>query len=81
MISKTLKIVTWNANGVSRKHVEISNFLFKNKIDILAINETRLKARDKFFINGYKTFRTDRKDNTGYGGIAILTKNNIKSVN
>lgn len=79
MDSKSLKIVTWNANGVSQKHTEIENFLNFNKIDVLTINETRLKDINKFFINGYRTFRADRNDNSGFGGVAILVKNSLSS--
>lgn len=78
-MTKSLKIATWNANGVSQKFLEISNFLNYNQIDILTINETKLKNNHKFFIKGYQTYRQDRQDNSGFGGIAILVKNIIAS--
>lgn len=47
----------------------------KKKANIIMIRETWLKDEQQFKISGFKTFSENRDD--GYGGVAILVKNNI----
>lgn len=72
-----LKLATWNANSISNKHFELSLFLEKHSIDIMIINETKLKTNDKFYMKGFQVARNDRLGDIGAGGVAILVKNGI----
>lgn len=75
---KEIKLVNWNANGMKSKKSTVIEFLSRHKIDIACITETHLKNTDKFKINGFNTYRTDRDSTHSSGGVAILIKKNIK---
>lgn len=47
-----------------------------NDINIAIISETWLKKEEKIFFKGYTTNVSSRSD--GYGGVAVITKNNIQ---
>ena len=74
-----LKIISWNANGInSNNKIDLlNNYSIKGKIDIILLNELRIKKNKKLKIRGYTTIRRDRNDNSGHGGVAILIKNSI----
>ena len=76
-----LRIAYWNANSILDKRLELTDFLFKNNIDILLVNETHLQPGKKFFIPSYRTLRRDRPMRpTGRGrggGTAVLIKASI----
>ena len=72
-----IKIFSWNANGISTKDDLLLNYINNEKIDIILLNETRLKKNKNFKIRGFTALRQDRIDDSGYGGVAILIKNNI----
>ena len=72
----TLNIAHWNAEGIRKKKPELQNFLSKEKIDVLCVQETHLNEQHRFSIRGYQTFRNDR-ENRIKGGVLTLVKNNI----
>lgn len=73
-----LKICFWNARHLKNKLIETYNFLEKQKIDILMVNETWLKPSDKILSNSnFKLYRLDRLDRGG-GGVAIFVNKKIK---
>ena len=74
-----LKIISWNANGINSKNKLdlLINLIIKEKIDIILLNETRIRKNKNLKIKGFTTIRRDRNDNSGHGGVAIFIKNNI----
>ena len=58
------------------KKPELQEFLRKNKIDIMCIQETHLKDTQRFFIRGYESFRQDRPKKVK-GGILTFVKTSI----
>lgn len=72
-----ITVCSWNCNGalISKKTI-IENFLNKNKIDILLINETKLINKDKFSIKNYAVLRADRNGTTRAGGVMALIHEN-----
>ena len=71
-----LKIMQWNAEGVTNKKEELQNFLHQNNISICCIQETHLQEGKPFKIRGYQAFRSDRKGRRK-GGVMTLVRNNI----
>ena len=71
-----LNIISWNANEInSNNKIDLlNNYSLKEKIDIILLNELRVKKNKKLKIRGYTTIRRDRNDNSGHG---ILIKNSI----
>ena len=63
-----------NANGITGKTTSIKALLEANKIDVMAVTETRTKRPPK--INGYTWIHKPRLNNTG-GGIGFLLKNEV----
>lgn len=67
--------MTWNANGIKNKIHLLDNYLKHTQTDILLINETRLRDRDRLNINGYIVYRNDMDDERR--GTAILINKSI----
>ena len=72
----TLTFAQWNAEGVRKKKPELQNYLSKENIDVMCIQETHLTEAHRFFVRGYQVFRNDR-ENRIKGGVITLVKNSI----
>ena len=59
----------WKEGQIS----ELEMVLYERDIDILLLNETHLKDKDKFRLRNYYIYRNDRKDGP-LGGTAICVK-------
>lgn len=78
MIDK-LNIAHINIRSIKKKFDVINNFIIKNNVQILCVNETWLKPNQKY-INlptNYQIIRQDRINRKG-GGVAIIHHKNIK---
>ena len=71
-----MNIVFWNCQGLRRKWKELQNYLLENQIDNLALNETFLKPKFKFYLPGYDIYKKDRLAGT-IGGVSIFVKKGI----
>jgi predicted house-cleaning noncanonical NTP pyrophosphatase (MazG superfamily) len=74
----SLVIILWNANGVLQHYGELEYTLHSRRIDVALITETHLKHTSKFFIKGYKTYRSDHPANRSQGGAAVLVKSTLQ---
>lgn len=74
----SLRIVTWNANGLSQRTQELEIFLKTNHIDVALISETHLTQRTRVKIFGFSTYHANHPSNGARGGSAVLIKNNIQ---
>lgn len=72
----SLKILTWNANGVTLKILELTQFVEDNHIDVICLQETYLSPSKTLFLPGYVVYRLDRS--TQGGGVAIAIKSSIR---
>ncbi|CAH0562889.1 unnamed protein product [Brassicogethes aeneus] len=77
MPPKNLKITLWNSNSLKNKIPSLIHFLNTHPVDILIINETKLKPTDKLKIKGFTSHRQDRPNANRGGGVAILVKSHI----
>jgi len=59
-VHRTLKVIAFNANGISRQRHEFSKQLQDQKIDVALLSETHLKPHERFCIPNYTFYRTDR---------------------
>ena len=76
-----LRLMQWNANGISGKIAKLLNFLHSNNVNIAAIHETRLTNQTKpLKTSGWAAVRLDRHKNKG-GGLLMLIKDTIPFVN
>jgi len=57
----------WNAKGVSRNNLEVTQFLNDNHIDIMLLVETHLTNKYNFKIRGYTFYRADHPDGKAQG--------------
>lgn len=62
-VSKSLKILHWNAQGIttSTARSEFMLFIENQKIDIFLLNETYLNDHHTFKIPGFIIYRRDRE--------------------
>lgn len=77
-VSKTPKVVLWNAQGIvnKSKQQQINFWLNNDNIDILLIVETFLKPTHTFILDNYTLHRNDRL-RQAHGGVAIAIRNSI----
>src|SRR5215469_8941098 len=75
---ETLKIVTWNANGLSQHIPELEIFLVNESIDICLVSETHLKKESKVKIKNYVCYHTPHPENTSRGGSAVIIRSHIQ---
>ncbi|CAG5129898.1 unnamed protein product, partial [Candidula unifasciata] len=73
---KGVKLMHWNAEGITNKKLELENILNEEQIQICCLQETHLTEDTVFKIRGYQCFRSDRKGRKK-GGILTLVRNNI----
>ena len=78
----TLRLLQWNADGIASKKVELIKYLHETQPDLVAIQESKLKASDDFSIPGYHVLRGDRRqgrrvDTLAGGGVATLVREGI----
>lgn len=77
-MNKTLRIVTWNANGLLHHIQELDIFLNMHNIDICLISETHFTKTSFCKIKGYNCYHALHPENKARGGSAILIKDHIK---
>jgi exonuclease III len=74
-LSSPLKILLWNANGLSKHKNELKTALNDLKIDIALITETHFT---EFSIFNYTLYKTNHSDGTTHAGSCILVSNSIQ---
>ena len=83
-MDRNLKILNFNVGGLSaHKHTEIKHFLDSNQIDILCIQESKLKSNTLKNIPGYRAEYKyiDTQNNFGFGGLITYFKNGVNYKN
>ena len=75
---KSLRILQWNADGITTKVNELGLRLKKDGYDVCLVQETKLKPNMKTpSIEGYTSIRQDRRNQNGGGGLISYIKNTI----
>ncbi|KAF9820091.1 hypothetical protein SFRURICE_001479 [Spodoptera frugiperda] len=80
MDQRHLKVVYWNANGMSPEKTRLLKLLLdQRQADIALINETHLRPVDKLKLAGFHIYREDHVSPSGiaYRGLAILVRRRI----
>jgi exonuclease III len=75
-VHRTLKILSFNANGILRQRNQLSKQLEDLRIDVALFSETHLKPHEKFFLQNYHVYRIDRYPGRK-GGTAITVRKGI----
>jgi len=66
-------IASWNVNGFQSKTLQITDFMYKEKVGVIGVQETlHNSARYPLRVQGYSTFSIDRQE--GFRGQAILVR-------
>ena len=77
-VREGLRLLQWNADYLATKTEELGELLRREKVDIAAVQETKLISGDPTpFIHGYNTIRHDRVGQERGGGLAFLVKQGI----
>lgn len=76
-MTNTLKIMTWNANGLLKHRNELQAVLSTEQIDVCLISESHFTRETFTHIKGYKIYHALHPNNTASGGSAIIIKENI----
>lgn len=73
-----LKIVSWNANGLISRKLELDYFLHSESVDICLVSETH--CTEKFSVGHtptYRVYHTFHPSGTARGGTAIYVKKSL----
>ena len=68
--------MAFNANGIRGQTHELETLLYERNVDIVLLNETHLKSKDKFRMQNYYIYRNNRTDGP-MGGTAIGVKKDV----
>ena len=73
-MNNVINIIQWNCQGISNEMGEFVSFLRSLKFltDIILLQETFLKSRKFFKLQGYRVERLDRTDDRHVGGIMTI---------
>ncbi len=73
-----VKIICWNANGLTSKKDDLASFLHINDFDIALISETHWTSyTNRPKIQNYTTFLANHPSAVARGGSAIFVKNSL----
>lgn len=73
-----LRVLTWNANGLTDRRQELETFLHTEMIDVALISETRFTRMTHISIKNYRIYTTNHPSGNSHGGTAVIIKNNLK---
>jgi len=74
---RPLKVVAFNANGITRQRYELSKRLQAGRIDMELLSETHLRSHDRFFIRYYHIERNNRCPGAK-GGTAVAVRKGVQ---
>jgi exonuclease III len=75
-VHRPIKVVAFNANGITRQRYELSKQLQTLRIDVVLLSETHLKPRERSSIRKYHTYRNDCHPGAK-GGTAVAVKKGV----
>jgi len=76
-MNSTLKIMSWNANGLLQHQQELQAVLDTEKVDVCLISETHFTKQSFIKFRGYKVYHTIHPANSAKGGSAVIIKETI----
>lgn len=77
-MNNTMKIMSWNANGLLRHQQELQAVLDIENIDVCLISETHFTKQSYITFKDYCIYHTIHPDNSARGGSAVIIKKNIQ---
>lgn len=77
-MATTLKIMSWNANGLLNHQQELQAALDINKIDVCLISETHFTKQSFIKFKGYSVYHAIHPANAAKGGSAVIVKANTQ---
>lgn len=79
-MNRTIKIATWNANGLSQHISELTTFLNNENIDICLVSETHFPQVPNYNIKipNFICYHAPHPADKARGGSAVLIKENLK---
>jgi exonuclease III len=76
IIHRPLKVIAFNANGISKQRYELSKQLQDLHIDVALFSETHLKPHERFYVPNFHFYRIDRHPERK-GGTAVAVRKGI----
>jgi len=73
----TLRIMTWNSNGLLQHKESLLVTLIEQKIDVCLISETHFTRESYLKLRGYEVYHAIYPSNCARGGSAVLIKTGI----
>jgi len=77
-VSIPMRILSWNAQGISEKVPEFESHLLGNEISIAMVSETKLTPDKTIRLNGYKIYMKDRLGVGQILGVLLAIRTNLK---
>lgn len=74
----SLRIATWNINGLAPNKNEAELLMTQHNLDVLLISEAHCTASSSIKFKNYVCYVTTHPDGTGHAGTAIIVRKSIK---
>ena len=72
-IMDRFSILQWNAQGIREKKEEVVEMIDEHKVNVIAVQETKLAEYNVFNLTNYNIIRRDGTFNhTPHGGVALF---------
>lgn len=72
-----LKLLTWNANSITPRKLELQRTLNYHNLDVAMISKFYLTPTKYIKIFSYKAYQSNHPNTTTHAGSVILVKNKI----
>lgn len=74
----SLRIATWNINGLAPNIHELESIITTNKLDVVLISESHATERNSYKIQGFNVYRTAHPDGKAHAGAALVIRSGLK---
>jgi hypothetical protein len=74
----SLRIATWNINGLSHNILELEALIATNKLDVILISESHATLNNSYRIKGYDIYFTTHPDGRAHAGSALVIRSSLK---
>jgi len=75
---KTIRMATWNANGLQERTKDLELLMHTQKLDICLVSETHFTKESHIKLANYNIYHSNHPSNKARGGTAIVIQKSIK---
>lgn len=74
----SLRVATWNINGLSPNINELEALIASNNLDVVLISESHATSRSSYRLKGFQIYCTPHPDGGAHAGSALVIRSSLK---